>query len=156
MTGELDYRDIFLSSGTFHVLQKILLVFIILIISITVMNLLTVLAVGDINNIMARSKEEKRRSLKFGHCMHVWVCSRTKSSNFLFHLLSGYNAPVPIGNYQIIENPLRHQKTHSQLSEKWLQGEFLKCIENQSKLPNKLVSALCTYNQTLRSPDQKL
>ena len=62
MTGELDYRDIFLPSGTFHVLQKILLVLFILVISITVMNLLTGLAVGDINDMMARSKEEKRIS----------------------------------------------------------------------------------------------
>ncbi|XP_028391719.1 transient receptor potential cation channel subfamily A member 1-like isoform X3 [Dendronephthya gigantea] len=62
MTGELDYRDIFLPSGPFNVLQKILLVLFILMISVTVMNLLTGLAVGDINDIMARSKEEKRIS----------------------------------------------------------------------------------------------
>ncbi|XP_028391726.1 transient receptor potential cation channel subfamily A member 1 homolog isoform X2 [Dendronephthya gigantea] len=64
MTGELDYRDIFLQSGPFHVLQKIVLVLFILTITVTVMNLLTGLAVGDINDIMARSKEEKRISKK--------------------------------------------------------------------------------------------
>ena len=60
MTGELDYRDIFLPSRLLHVLQKILLVLFILMISIAVMNLLTGLAVDDINEIMTRSKEEKR------------------------------------------------------------------------------------------------
>ncbi|XP_028391797.1 transient receptor potential cation channel subfamily A member 1-like [Dendronephthya gigantea] len=60
MTGELDYRDIFLASRPLHVLQKILLVLFILMISIAVMNLLTGLAVDDINDIMTRSKEEKR------------------------------------------------------------------------------------------------
>jgi hypothetical protein len=60
MTGELDYRDTFLVNGTLHVLQKILLVFFILVMSISVMNLLTGLAVGDTNEIMNRSKEERR------------------------------------------------------------------------------------------------
>ncbi|CAB3988863.1 transient receptor potential cation channel subfamily A member 1-like [Paramuricea clavata] len=60
MTGELDYRDTFLASGPLHFLQKILLVLFILMISITIMNLLTGLAVGDANEIMERSKEEKR------------------------------------------------------------------------------------------------
>ena len=60
MTGEIDYRDTFLASGPLHVLQKIFLVFFILMISITVMNLLTGLAVDDTNEIMKRSKEEKR------------------------------------------------------------------------------------------------
>jgi Ca2+/Na+ antiporter len=60
MTGELDYRDTFLAGGPLHVLQKILLVLFILIISIAIMNLLTGLAVDDTNEIMKRSKEEKR------------------------------------------------------------------------------------------------
>ena len=60
MTGELDYRDTFLADGPLHVLQKIFLVLFILVISIAIMNLLTGLAVGDTNEIMNRSKEEKR------------------------------------------------------------------------------------------------
>ena len=60
MTGELDYRDTFLASGPLHALQKIILILFILIISIAVMNLLTGLAVDDTNEIMNRSKEEKR------------------------------------------------------------------------------------------------
>jgi Ca2+/Na+ antiporter len=60
MTGELDYRDTFLVNGTLHFLQKIFLVFFILVMSIAIMNLLTGLAVGDTNEIMNRSKEEKR------------------------------------------------------------------------------------------------
>ena len=60
MTGELDYRDNFLPSGPLHVLQKILLVLFILVISVAIMNLLTGLAVDDTNEIMNRSKEEKR------------------------------------------------------------------------------------------------
>ena len=60
MTGELDYRDTFLASGPLHVLQKILLVLFILVMSIAIMNLLTGLAVDDTNEIMNRSKEEKR------------------------------------------------------------------------------------------------
>ena len=60
MAGELDYRDTFLPSGPLHVLQKILLVLFILVISVAIMNLLTGLAVDDTNEIMNRSKEEKR------------------------------------------------------------------------------------------------
>ena len=60
MTGELDYRDNFLAGGTLHALQKIILVLFILVISIAIMNLLTGLAVDDTNEIMKRSKEEKR------------------------------------------------------------------------------------------------
>ena len=60
MTGELDYRDNFLPGGPLHALQKILLVLFILVVSIAIMNLLTGLAVDDTNEIMNRSKEEKR------------------------------------------------------------------------------------------------
>ena len=60
MNGELDYRDTFLASGPLHVLQKLFLVFFILMISISLMNLLTGLAVENASEIMQRSKEEKR------------------------------------------------------------------------------------------------
>ena len=60
MTGEIDYRDTFLASSPLHALQKIFLVLFILMISIAIMNLLTGLAVDDTNEIMKRSKEEKR------------------------------------------------------------------------------------------------
>ncbi|XP_028391899.1 transient receptor potential cation channel subfamily A member 1-like [Dendronephthya gigantea] len=59
MSGEIDYRDTFLTGGKVHALQKILLFLFIIMISIAIMNLLTGLAIGDTNEIMRRSKEEK-------------------------------------------------------------------------------------------------
>ena len=80
MTGELDYRDTFLGNGTLHVLQKILLVFFILVMSIAIMNLLTGLAVGDTNEIMNRSKEE-RRLYKVTHYI-VYDCNKNVEKGF--------------------------------------------------------------------------
>jgi hypothetical protein len=85
MTGELDYRDTFLVNGTLHVLQKILLVFFILVMSISVMNLLTGLAVGDTNEIMNRSKEERRiykvtHYIVYDYNKNVKKCFSTRTS----------------------------------------------------------------------------
>ncbi|XP_028392147.1 transient receptor potential cation channel subfamily A member 1-like isoform X2 [Dendronephthya gigantea] len=60
MTGELDYRDTFLASGSLHALQKIFLVLFILMISIAIMNLFTGVAVGDVNEMLIKSKERRR------------------------------------------------------------------------------------------------
>ncbi|XP_028392143.1 transient receptor potential cation channel subfamily A member 1-like isoform X2 [Dendronephthya gigantea] len=60
MTGELDYRDTFLASGSLHALQKIFLVLFILMISIAIMNLFTGVAVGDVNEMLMKSKERRR------------------------------------------------------------------------------------------------
>ena len=93
MTGELDYRDIFLQSRPLHVLQKILLVLFILMISIAVMNLLTGLAVDDINDIMTRSKEEKRIFKVTGfnvESLRAWDSLRAKSCEIFYAISYRY------------------------------------------------------------------
>ena len=64
MTGELDYRDTFLEDGPTFVYthgQRILFVVFLIVVTITIMNLLTGLAVGDTSAILKRSKVEKLR-----------------------------------------------------------------------------------------------
>jgi transient receptor potential cation channel subfamily A protein 1 len=61
MVGEVDYRDIFLQqTGKNFALIQLFLVLFLIIMSILLMNLLTGLAVGDIDVIMKRSLAEKR------------------------------------------------------------------------------------------------
>ncbi|XP_028392138.1 transient receptor potential cation channel subfamily A member 1-like [Dendronephthya gigantea] len=60
MTGELDYSDTFLANGSLHAVQKIFLVLFILMISIAIMNLFTGVAVGDVKEMLMKSKERRR------------------------------------------------------------------------------------------------
>ena len=62
MSGEIDFRDTFLGStpSAFHGLQRLFLFVFLLLVGIAIMNLLTGLAVDDTNEIMERSKEERR------------------------------------------------------------------------------------------------
>ena len=62
MSGEIDFRDVFLDSEdtSFRYLQRIFLIFFLILVCIAVMNLLTGLAVDDTNEIMRRSQQEKR------------------------------------------------------------------------------------------------
>ena len=62
MTGEMDYRDNFLgdSAAILSALQRLFFIVFLLVITVAIMNLLTGLAVGDTNEIMKRSKQEKR------------------------------------------------------------------------------------------------
>ena len=62
MTGEMDYRDTFLgdSVAILSAVQKLFFIVFLLVITVAIMNLLTGLAVGDTNEIMKRSKQEKR------------------------------------------------------------------------------------------------
>ena len=62
MVGEVDYKGIFLENGEsdFYALQRSLLILFLILITVAIMNLLTGLAVGDTNEIMKKSKFEKR------------------------------------------------------------------------------------------------
>ena len=62
MVGEVDYKEIFLDNGEsdFYALQRSLLILFLILITVAIMNLLTGLAVGDTNEIMEKSKSEKR------------------------------------------------------------------------------------------------
>ena len=62
MVGEVDYKGIFLENGEsdFYALQRSLLILFLILITVAIMNLLTGLAVGDTNEIMEKSKSEKR------------------------------------------------------------------------------------------------
>ena len=72
MTGEMDYRDSFLGdNATLSALQRLFFFLFLVVITVAIMNLLTGLAVGDINEIMKRSKQEKRlyTVLRYEHIM---------------------------------------------------------------------------------------
>ena len=58
-SGEIDYRDIFLANDV-HAIQKFILIAFLILFTISIMNLLTGLAVGDTNDLIKRSKEEER------------------------------------------------------------------------------------------------
>ena len=62
MVGKVDYKEIFLENGEsdFYALQRSLLILFLILITVAIMNLLTGLAVGDTNEIMKKSKSEKR------------------------------------------------------------------------------------------------
>lgn len=69
MTGEMDYREIFLGNdaNSIHALQKLILIAFLVLVTISIMNLLTGLAVDDTNEIMKRSKQEERLYKVFEH-----------------------------------------------------------------------------------------
>ena len=61
MSGEIDYRDVFLDSqSSVYILQCAFLVLFFLVMGIVVMNVFVGLAVGDTDEMMKRSKAEKR------------------------------------------------------------------------------------------------
>ena len=60
MSGEIDYRDAFLDSqSSVYILQCAFLVLFFLVMGIVVMNVFVGLAVGDTEEMMKRSKDEK-------------------------------------------------------------------------------------------------
>ena len=61
MSGEIDYREAFLDSqSSVYILQCVFLVLFFLVMGIVVMNVFVGLAVGDTDEMMKRSKDEKR------------------------------------------------------------------------------------------------
>jgi hypothetical protein len=62
VTGEIDYRDVFLQDGgtPSQFLQRLFLVLIVLTCGIVLMNFLIALAVDDISKILQRSEAEER------------------------------------------------------------------------------------------------
>ena len=62
MVGEVDYKEVFLdnSESDFYAFQRLLLILFLILNTVAIMNLLTGLAVGDTNEIMKKSKSEKR------------------------------------------------------------------------------------------------
>ena len=62
MVGEIDYRSVFLDNqnGPYIALQGIFLLCFLLIITVVIMNLFVGLAVGDTDQVMKKSKAEKR------------------------------------------------------------------------------------------------
>ena len=61
MSGEIDYREAFLDSqSSVYILQCVFLVLFFLVMGIVVMNVFVGLAVGDTEEMMKRSKDEKR------------------------------------------------------------------------------------------------
>ena len=60
MSGEIDYRDVFLDSqSSVYILQCVFLVLFFLVMVIVVMNVFVGLAVGDTHEMMKKSKAEK-------------------------------------------------------------------------------------------------